>query len=131
MSTVLARNTTHQPEPEDRAPAPGVAPAPVRRAQAPGREEPRPPAHHPTTGRFVTAVAPGVDEGARHRAEIIAPDIEAPLPHPTREVFDAAAAQFEPEELAQLIALLVTINAWNRIGVTTRCWEPGTYQPGA
>jgi hypothetical protein len=22
----------------------------------------------------------------------------------------------------------VTINAWNRIGVTTRCWEPGSYQ---
>lgn len=51
--------------------------------------------------------------------------------HVPRDVFDAAAAQFEPEELAQLIALLVTINAWNRIGVTTRCWEPGTYQPGA
>ena len=37
-----------------------------------------------------------------------------------REVFDAAAAQFEPEELAQLIALLVTINAWNRLGVAFR-----------
>ena len=49
--------------------------------------------------------------------------------HVPRAVFDEAARHFEPEPLAQLIALLVTINAWNRIGVTTRCWEPGSYQP--
>jgi AhpD family alkylhydroperoxidase len=42
-------------------------------------------------------------------------------------VVEEAARHFEPEPLAQLIALLVTINAWNRIGVTTRCWEPGSY----
>jgi AhpD family alkylhydroperoxidase len=47
--------------------------------------------------------------------------------HVPREVFDEAAGHFEPEALAALIALLVTINAWNRIGVTTRCWEPGSY----
>ncbi len=35
-------------------------------------------------------------------------------------VYDAAAAQFTPEELGALIGLCVTINAWNRIGVTTR-----------
>ena len=40
---------------------------------------------------------------------------------------EQAARHFEPEPLAQLVALLVTINAWNRIGVTTRCWEPGSY----
>jgi alkylhydroperoxidase family enzyme len=39
-----------------------------------------------------------------------------------------AARHFTSEQLAQLIALLVTINAWNRIGVTTRCWQPGSYQ---
>ena len=49
--------------------------------------------------------------------------------HVPRAVFDEAARHFEPEPLAQLIALLVTINAWNRIGVATRCWEPGSYQP--
>jgi AhpD family alkylhydroperoxidase len=43
-------------------------------------------------------------------------------------VMDQAARHFNPEQLAQLVALLVTINAWNRIGVTTRCWEPGSYQ---
>jgi AhpD family alkylhydroperoxidase len=51
--------------------------------------------------------------------------------HVPQHVFDAAAQHFDPESLAQLIALLVTINAWNRIGVTTRCWEPGSYQPSA
>ncbi len=45
--------------------------------------------------------------------------------HVPAEVVEEAARHFEPEALAQLIALLVTINAWNRIGVTTRCWEPG------
>jgi AhpD family alkylhydroperoxidase len=44
------------------------------------------------------------------------------------EVVEEAARHFEPEPLAQLIALIVTINAWNRVGVTTRCWEPGSYE---
>ena len=44
------------------------------------------------------------------------------------ETMETAAQHFDPEHLAQLIALMVTINAWNRIGVTTRCWEPGSYQ---
>jgi AhpD family alkylhydroperoxidase len=35
-------------------------------------------------------------------------------------VYDRAAAHFEDPELAQLIALITTINAWNRFGVTTR-----------
>jgi AhpD family alkylhydroperoxidase len=48
--------------------------------------------------------------------------------HVPAAVVEEAARFFEPEPLAQLISLLVTINAWNRIGVTTRCWEPGSYQ---
>ena len=43
--------------------------------------------------------------------------------------YDAVAAQFTPDEVAALIALIVTINAWNAIGVSTRAWEPGSYQP--
>jgi hypothetical protein len=43
--------------------------------------------------------------------------------------YDAVAAQFEPGEVAALLALIVTINAWNAIGVTTRAWLPGSYQP--
>ncbi|MEV7781530.1 carboxymuconolactone decarboxylase family protein [Kitasatospora sp. NPDC088351] len=40
--------------------------------------------------------------------------------HVPDAVYQEAAAQFEQAELAQLIALIVTINAWNRIGVTSR-----------
>ena len=43
--------------------------------------------------------------------------------------FDAIAAELDPAEIAALVALLVTINAWNAVGVSTRTWEPGTYQP--
>ena len=42
-----------------------------------------------------------------------------------RDVYDEAAAEFTEPELAQLISLILTINAWNRIAVTTRL-EPGT-----
>ncbi|MFI5683603.1 carboxymuconolactone decarboxylase family protein [Streptomyces sp. NPDC051636] len=45
------------------------------------------------------------------------------------EVYEKAAEQFEEAELAQLIAAITVINAWNRIGVTTRM-VPGHYQPG-
>ncbi|MFJ2777348.1 MULTISPECIES: carboxymuconolactone decarboxylase family protein [unclassified Kitasatospora] len=41
------------------------------------------------------------------------------------EVYGRAAAHFEEKELAQLISLCFTINAWNRINVTTRK-TPGT-----
>jgi AhpD family alkylhydroperoxidase len=44
------------------------------------------------------------------------------------EVYDAAAEQFADKELAQLISLIICINAWNRIGVTNRL-EPGHYSP--
>ncbi|MFI2202330.1 carboxymuconolactone decarboxylase family protein [Streptomyces sp. NPDC020192] len=45
------------------------------------------------------------------------------------EVYDRAAKHFEEAELAQLIAAITVINAWNRFGVTTRM-TPGHYQPG-
>lgn len=48
--------------------------------------------------------------------------------HVPAGVVDAAKEHFTDEELANLVALIVTINAWNRIGVTTRCWEPGSYE---
>lgn len=35
-------------------------------------------------------------------------------------VYDRAAAHFEDAELAQLIAMITAINAWNRFGVSTR-----------
>ncbi|MFI1567048.1 carboxymuconolactone decarboxylase family protein [Streptomyces sp. NPDC020490] len=45
------------------------------------------------------------------------------------EVYDNAAKYFEEAELAQLIAAITVINAWNRFGVTTRM-VPGHYRPG-
>ncbi|MEV0145735.1 MULTISPECIES: carboxymuconolactone decarboxylase family protein [unclassified Nonomuraea] len=41
------------------------------------------------------------------------------------EVYDEAARHFGDKELAQLIALIFTVNAWNRMNVTTRK-TPGT-----
>ena len=49
--------------------------------------------------------------------------------HVPREAYDAVAAEFTPDEVPALLALIVTINAWNAIGVATRAWEPGSYQP--
>jgi AhpD family alkylhydroperoxidase len=49
--------------------------------------------------------------------------------HVPEEAYRAAAAEFSQPELAALISLIVTINAWNAIGVAARCWEPGSYQP--
>ena len=40
-------------------------------------------------------------------------------------VYDEAAKYFGEKELAQLIALIFTVNAWNRMNVTTRK-TPGT-----
>ncbi|WP_333763635.1 carboxymuconolactone decarboxylase family protein [Streptomyces sp. IBSBF 2390] len=45
------------------------------------------------------------------------------------EVYEKAARHFEEAELAQLIAAITVINAWNRFGVTTRM-VPGHYRPG-
>ena len=45
------------------------------------------------------------------------------------QAYQAVAAEFSPREVAALVSLIVTINAWNAIGVSTRAWEPGSYQP--
>ncbi|WP_191871815.1 carboxymuconolactone decarboxylase family protein [Streptomyces filipinensis] len=45
------------------------------------------------------------------------------------EVYEKAAEYFEEAELAQLIAGIAVINAWNRFGVATRA-VPGHYQAG-
>jgi alkylhydroperoxidase family enzyme len=44
--------------------------------------------------------------------------------HGSDEVYSQASAVFSERELAQVIATAVTINAWNRIGVTTRLAPP-------
>lgn len=49
--------------------------------------------------------------------------------HVPDEAFAAVAAEFTEPEIGALVSLIVTINAWNAIGVSTRAWEPGSYQP--
>ncbi|HEX9064638.1 MAG TPA: carboxymuconolactone decarboxylase family protein [Streptosporangiaceae bacterium] len=49
--------------------------------------------------------------------------------HVPDAAYAATAAHFSDTEMGALISLIVTINAWNAIGVTTRAWQPGSYQP--
>jgi AhpD family alkylhydroperoxidase len=49
--------------------------------------------------------------------------------HVPAEAYDAVAEHFSSDEMAALVSLIVTINAWNAIGVSTRAWEPGSCQP--
>jgi AhpD family alkylhydroperoxidase len=46
--------------------------------------------------------------------------------HVRAEVLDAAIAEHGEEGAAALVALIIAINAWNAIGVTTRCWSVET-----
>ncbi len=45
------------------------------------------------------------------------------------EVWEQARASIEEQELAQLVFAITTINAWNRLMITSRA-EPGHYEPG-
>ncbi|HEY7145757.1 MAG TPA: carboxymuconolactone decarboxylase family protein [Streptosporangiaceae bacterium] len=49
--------------------------------------------------------------------------------HVPDAAYEAVAAWYGPGEVAALLALIVTINAWNAIGVAARPWTPGSYQP--
>ena len=49
--------------------------------------------------------------------------------HVPRAEYDAVAKHFTPDEVAALLSLIVTINAWNALSVATRAWTPGSYQP--
>src|SRR5690349_25175975 len=49
--------------------------------------------------------------------------------HVPTEAYQEAAAVFTEPQMAALVSLILTINAWNTIGVATRAWEPGSYEP--
>jgi len=68
---------------------------------------------------------------ARERAALALTESVTLLPqtHVPAAEFAHAADEFSPAELGALISLIVTINAWNAIGVSTRAWLPGSYQP--
>ena len=48
--------------------------------------------------------------------------------HVPTETFEAVAVELSPEEIAALVCLIVAVNAWNTVGVSTRPWEPGSYE---
>jgi AhpD family alkylhydroperoxidase len=43
--------------------------------------------------------------------------------------YAAVLAEFSPAEVAALLSVIVAINSWNRIAVTSRTWVPGSYEP--
>ena len=43
--------------------------------------------------------------------------------------YNEVAAVYTPDEIAALVSLITVINAWNTVGVSTRTWTPGTYEP--
>ena len=48
--------------------------------------------------------------------------------HVPDAAYEAVAAHYSPDEVAALLALVITINAWNAVGVATHAWEPGSYE---
>jgi AhpD family alkylhydroperoxidase len=68
---------------------------------------------------------------ARERAALALAESVTLMPqtHVPAADFAQAAEEFSQAELGALISLIVTINAWNAIGVTTHTWVPGSYQP--
>ena len=49
--------------------------------------------------------------------------------HVPAEDYEAVSEQFSEAEIGALVSLIVAINAWNAIGVSTRAWTPGSYEP--
>jgi AhpD family alkylhydroperoxidase len=49
--------------------------------------------------------------------------------HVPDQAYADVAAEFGPAEIAALVSLIVAINAWNAISVSSRAWVPGSYQP--
>jgi AhpD family alkylhydroperoxidase len=49
--------------------------------------------------------------------------------HVPAAAYDEVAAVYSPDEIAALVSLITVINAWNTVGVSTRAWTPGSYEP--
>jgi AhpD family alkylhydroperoxidase len=49
--------------------------------------------------------------------------------HVPATAFDEVAAHHTPDQVAALVGLVVAVSAWNAVGVSTRTWVPGSYQP--
>jgi AhpD family alkylhydroperoxidase len=77
--------------------------------------------------RRVAAVAVWRESGlftARERAALTLAESMTRLSetHVPDADWKAAASVFSPEELGALVSLIVVINAWNAVGVSTRAW---------
>lgn len=66
------------------------------------------------------------EEAALELAEAITLCAQGHVPEP---VWATAARVFSAGELAALVSVVVTVNAWNHIGVATHAWLPGSYSP--
>jgi AhpD family alkylhydroperoxidase len=49
--------------------------------------------------------------------------------HVPDAAYEAVAEHYEEDEVAALVSLIVAINAWNAIGVSTHASVPGSYEP--
>jgi AhpD family alkylhydroperoxidase len=49
--------------------------------------------------------------------------------HVPEAAYEAVAERYDEDEVAALVSLIVMINAWNAIGVSTHAWVPGSYEP--
>lgn len=68
----------------------------------------------------------------RERAALVfteAVTLMASAGHVPDDAWEAVAAEFSADEIAALVSLITAINAWNAVGVSTRTWRPGSYQP--
>jgi alkylhydroperoxidase family enzyme len=48
--------------------------------------------------------------------------------HVPDAAYEAVAEHYGEDEIAALLSLIVLINAWNAIGVSTHAWVPGSYE---
>ena len=49
--------------------------------------------------------------------------------HVPMTAYQEVAEVYTPDEIAALVSLITVINAWNTVGVSTRTWLPGSYEP--
>ncbi len=49
--------------------------------------------------------------------------------HVPEQAYREVAAECSAAEIGALVSLIVAINAWNAISVSTRAWVPGSYEP--
>ncbi|MGH9080410.1 MAG: carboxymuconolactone decarboxylase family protein [Acidimicrobiales bacterium] len=65
------------------------------------------------------------ERGALALTEVVTLVAQAEIP---RATIDGASSVFSPEELTKLLYLIIEINAWNRLAITTGVPEPGSYE---